>query len=183
VIRSALLLRGRRMALLSEEVHGPNAEWDTRALDVAPGVQVTDRPGSPVVQLKAGRAPRADVVPFGLSSTGGAGRLQVESGRLILAQDTPSRRAWVPLLVCWDGERNRRGVSWRPLTITERSRVCGPDVACAFRVAWGHGESLVIYRSLTRSDLRALLGFQTSARFLVGLFSTAGRLTPLVTIE
>jgi hypothetical protein len=181
VIRSALLLRGRRMALLAEDISGPDATTSL-ALDIEPGVQAADRPGSPVVRLKAGRTLRAEVVPLGLPATGGAGRLQVESGRLILAQDTPARRAWVPLLVCWDGERNRRGVSWRPLTITERSRVCGADVARAFRVAWGRGESLVIYRSLARPGLRALLGFQTSARFLVGLFSTAGQLTPLVTI-
>ncbi len=104
-------------------------------------------------------------------------------GQLVLTQPTPARRAWVPLLFCWDRDRNRRGAFWRTLTVTERSRICGPEVAVAFRVGWGLSDSLVLYRSLARPATRAFLGCQTSARFLIGLFSRAGKLTPLVSIE
>jgi hypothetical protein len=53
----------------------------------------------------------------------------------------------------------------------------------AVRVAWGSAESLVIYRSLARPALRALLGHQTSARFLVGLFSKDGRVEPIIKVD
>ena len=50
-------------------------------------------------------------------------------------------------------------------------------------MAWGTTESLIIYRSLARPALRAFLGHQTEARFLVGLFTREGDVHPLLTVE
>jgi hypothetical protein len=89
----------------------------------------------------------------------------------------------MPILVSWDAVRNRKPVQWRVLTVSEKSRVCPPNVAFAARARWGRGETLVVYRSLASPGLRAFLGHQTRARFLIGSFSTDGEVTPLVSLE
>ena len=50
-------------------------------------------------------------------------------------------------------------------------------------MTWGRDETLVVYRSLARPGLRAFLGHQTRARFLVGLFTAEGEVEPLVKVE
>jgi hypothetical protein len=74
--------------------------------------------------------------------------------------------------------------AWRSLTVTERSKICGPDVAFAARLSWGVGaEGLLIYRSLNRPALRAVLGLQTRARFLIARFTPHGDVIPLLSLE
>jgi hypothetical protein len=51
------------------------------------------------------------------------------------------------------------------------------------RVSWGQRESYVIYRSFKQPSSRAFLGFRTHARFLIGLFTPDGNVTPIVTID
>jgi hypothetical protein len=68
------------------------------------------------------------------------------------------------------------------LTVTVRSRVCPTDVAFGARISWGRDETLLIYRSLARPDLRSVLGHQTAARFLVGVFTAAGEVEPLLKV-
>ena len=59
-----------------------------------------------------------------------------------------------------------------------------PDTAFAARVTWGRDETLVVYRSLGRPALRAFLGHQTTARFLVGLLHRPkGTVEPLLKLE
>jgi hypothetical protein len=73
---------------------------------------------------------------------------------------------------------------WRTLTVTEKSQACPPDVAFGARISWGVGqEGLLIYRSLARPALRAVLGHQTKARFLIGRFTEDGDVEPLLTLD
>ena len=83
----------------------------------------------------------------------------------------------------WAPSRNRLPVYWRSLTVTEQSRTCDSSVAFGARVSWGRDETLLIYRSLGKPALRAVLGYQTRARFVVGFFSRDGEVEPIVTIE
>ena len=53
----------------------------------------------------------------------------------------------------------------------------------AARARWGLDETIVVYRSLARPGLRAFLGHQTKARFLIGTFSNEGVVKPLVSLE
>jgi hypothetical protein len=85
--------------------------------------------------------------------------------------------------VSWDTQRNRKPVHWRHLTVTHKWRVSPPEVSSAVRVSFGRNETLLIYRSLGRPGLRAFLGHQSQARFLVGLFSQEGEVEPLLTVE
>jgi hypothetical protein len=87
------------------------------------------------------------------------------------------------VLVSWDAARNRRALHWRALTVAEKSRACPPGVAFGARVSWGRGETLLVYRSLGPPALRSVLGHQTRARFLVGLFTPDGDVEPLVKVD
>ena len=99
-----------------------------------------------------------------------AGRSGPWDDELILRQAPAGRRCWLPLLVSWDPARHRKALSWRVLTVSERSRAVGPDRAFAARVSWGRDETYVVYRSLGPPAPRAFLGYQTAARFLIGEF-------------
>ena len=100
-----------------------------------------------------------------------------------LKQMPRGRRCWMPLLVSWDGLRNRKGLTWRVLTVSEDAKICPPDLAFAVRVSWGRDETYVVYRSLGPPALRAFLGHQTRARFLIGQFTEDGTVVPLVSLD
>ena len=126
------------------------------------------------------------VLPIGLpclaypSDRGGIG---VQDGELVLKQASEGRRCWLPLFVSWDPLRNRRRLQWRVLTVSEKSRNVPADRAFAVRVSWGKNEHYVIYSSLGPPALRAFLGCQTAARFLVGAFTKEGVVKPILTVE
>lgn len=190
VTRTALLLRGRRIALLADQVEGPAQEVGMR-IALPEGVEATaiDKGRGPgwVLSTRRGRQ-AARVVPFGLPRLAGAsGRgkfeFETEGGHLRLGQHKEGRRCWLPLLLSWDTMRDRQVASWRDLTVAENSRTCPPDTAFAARVSWGRGETLLIYRSLAPPALRSFLGHQTRARFLVALFNRDGNVVPIVKVD
>jgi hypothetical protein len=187
VVRSALLLRGRQLALLSEEVTG-GANSCSMRLELSKSVTAAPIAGSRGLILSAGRSgPSTRVLPIGLPRSPyptERGSFGLDDGSALqLRQQADGRRIWLPLLISWNPWRNRRKAEWRSLTVTERSRICRSAVAFAVRVAWGRDESLVIYRSLARPALRAFLGHQTRARFLVGVFTRKGEVEPILTVE
>ena len=69
------------------------------------------------------------------------------------------------------------------LTVTERSRRIPAEAAFACRIAWGTAESLLIYRSLAAPERRAFLGYQTTCRLFMGLFTAKGDVEPILEIE
>jgi hypothetical protein len=189
VTRTALLLRGRRLALLADQVerisgNTPAAAW---RIALPAGVEASPLAGRAGWTLAPPRgSPLARLVPLALPCTGGTGERGTftrEGRELRLCQPCPGRRCWLPLLVSWDPLRNRQAIHWRVLTVSEQSRVCPPDRAFAARVTWGRRETLVIYRSLAPPALRAFLGHQTRARFLVALFDRDGTVTPIVALD
>jgi hypothetical protein len=189
--RTALVLRGRRLALLAEQVDGRStSKGPLESLYSVPrGIAVELIDGSRgLVLRRIGRGRNAQVLPLALpclpyetdrgtfgATAGGAG--------LALKQMPRGRRCWMPLLVSWDGLRHRKRLSWRVLTVSEDARICPPDLAFAVRVSWGRDETYVLYRSLGTPGLRAFLGHQTRARFLVGRFTGDGTVEPLVSID
>jgi hypothetical protein len=188
VTRTAVLLRGRRLALLAEQWDGPEdpGAWHVSLADGVEATPVDDRRGFALAAV-AGRSrggPRA--YPIGLprlsypTERGSFDRL---GGDLVLRTPPAGRRTWRPLLLSWEPLLERKAVHWRTLTVTEGRRVCRPDEAFAARISWGRGETLLVYRSLGRRATRAFLGHQTDARFLVGLFSTEGEVEPLLKVE
>jgi hypothetical protein len=189
VTRSALLLRGRRLALLSVLVEGGSrslAQWQVRvALPPAVAAATLDESRA-LLLTDPKRRSSAQVLPIGLPSLPyptDRGRLQAEAQEVVLEQGSTGRRTWLPLLVSWDPTRHRKRLNWRALTVSERSRIVRPDRAFAARVSWGREETYVIYRSLGPPAPRAFLGYQTRARFLVGRFTTDGDVKPILSVD
>jgi hypothetical protein len=189
VIRSALLLRGRRLALLADQVERPvSMPAPTLQIGLAEGVEPRPIPDSRGFFLAGGRGRSTlRVFPIGLpfrSTPTDLGAFTAGQGGLGLTQRIEGKRGWLPILLSWEPGRNRLPTRWRLLTVSEKSRVCPPDVAFAARITWGRHETLVVYRSLARPALRTFLGHQTRARFLVGLFAhDTGNVEPLLKVE
>jgi hypothetical protein len=186
VVRSALLLRGRRLALLADQVDGPDPHLAMR-LGIHEPLVAEPASGDHSIAVSAGpRRPNARLVPLALpfrSLPTDKGSFQVEGREVVLRQRKEVKRAWAPLLVSWDALRNRKTLLWRSLTVTQRGRICTEAEAAAYRVAWGRDESLVVYRSLDAAAPRAFLGHQTTARLLVGLFNRDGEVEPILKLE
>lgn len=190
VVRTAVLLRGRRLALLAEQWDGPG-DPGRMTLPLADGIAAGPVPGSDVraVALTPTRGRgSARVYPIGLPALNyptERGRIDSAGGKLVLQQPAAAgaKRAWRALVVSWEPRRNRQPVRWRTLTVSESSRASRPDAAFGARITWGRDETLLIYRSLTRPALRALLGYQTRVRFLIALFSRNGEVEPILKVE
>jgi hypothetical protein len=190
-----LLFRGRRLALLGEQVEGK--ALPAQPLDawyrLPPGITAEPIADSRGLLLRCpGKGTNAQVLPIALpalpyeTERGQFRTLADNNGEMAglgLRVAARGRRCWLPLLVSWDARRHRKRLHWRVLTVSEQSKACPPDAAFAVRVSWGRDETYVIYRSLARPALRAFLGYQTRARFLVGQFTGEGTVEPLVSVE
>lgn len=185
VTRTALLLRGRDLAFLGEQVN-QRGEAGLR-ISLGVGVRTRSIEGSRALQLVPGKGPLARVVPLALGMApglGASGVFQESNGVMSYRMAVAGRRAWLPLLVSWGVERARKPLRWQALTVTEKSQICPPDRAVAWRVWWSQTDCLVVYRSLGQPAARAFLGHQTkpSTRFLVAEFDEDGDFRPLLTV-
>jgi hypothetical protein len=184
VIRSAILLRGRQLALLAEQHERIRGGAEIR-LEIAPGCAPEHVPGSRAVRLGAGRS-SVRILPLGLPPSPyptDRGSFDIEENRVVLRHNSNESRLWMPLLISWAPGRNRKDVRWRVLTVSEKSRAVPQSVAFAVRVSWGLNDTIVIYRSLARPGLRAFLGHHTRSQFLIAEFSRQGDIYPLLEVE
>lgn len=190
ITRTALLLRGRLMAILADEIGGKaplQGPLETR-LALPPGVIPASLRGCRGTLLRQARKrSSAQVLPLALPCLPyktERGEFVADSDEGLTLRQTPNgRKCWLPWLISWDPERHRRKLSWRILTVSQRSRRCRPDEAFAVRVSWGRDDTIVIYRSLTPPARRAFLGHLTTARFLVGKFTAEGIVEPILSLE
>jgi hypothetical protein len=189
VTQTIVLLAGRRIALLLAlfESRAPLTRGESVRLALPPSIVAT-----PIRECRGfrltgpKRSDSAQVLPIALPSLAydtDRGTFHTKGDSLALTQAPAGRRCWLPLLVSWDSARNRKTTTWRVLTVTERSKPVPPGRAFAARVSWGRHESYVIYRSLGPPASRAFLGYRTHARFLIGLFTPDGNVTPIVKID
>ncbi|WP_406700556.1 hypothetical protein V5E97_17280 [Singulisphaera sp. Ch08] len=186
VDRTALLFRGRRLALLADQIDGKPGSGVIR-YGIPEGIDVIPAAENRSLAVTAGaRVASPRLIPLSLPyrSTGEErGVFRREGNELVLRQPIAGRRGWLPLLISWDSGRNRKTLVWRPLTVSEGPKICEAETAVAYRVAWGRDESLVIYRSLARPVPRSFLGHKTMARFLIGLFTKEGNVEPILTVK
>jgi hypothetical protein len=182
-------MREQTMAILSMQIQGysePNSNLRLR-ISLPPGVTAAPVPNSRSILLTTpGKSGSALVAPLGLPTLpypSDRGSFQAQDDALVLIQATGGRSSWLALLVSWDSKRHRRELSWRALTVSEKSRKVPPDRALAVRVRWGRDETYVIYRSLTSPAPRAFLGHQTTARFLVASFRPDGTVEPILKVD
>ncbi|WP_254053403.1 hypothetical protein [Singulisphaera sp. GP187] len=186
VDRTALLFRGRRLALLADQIDGKPGVGAMR-VGLPDGIDVIPAAVNRSLALTVGaRVVSPRLIPLGLpyrSSGGERGTFQREGNEVVLRQPIEGRRGWLPLLISWESGRNRKTLVWKPLTVSEGPKICGAETAVAYRVAWGRDESLVIYRSLARPVPRSFLGHKTAARFLIGFFTKEGNVEPILTVQ
>jgi hypothetical protein len=191
ITRTALVLRGKKLALLGDQIESENlsAKPVVSEFDLPASVTAVPIPRNRGLLLRSssGRS-SAQVLPIALPAGAyltdrGGFRLLDNHRRLELSCTAKGRRCWLPLLVSWDPMRHRKRLSWRVLTVAQDTKVCAPDVAFAVRVSWGREETLVIYRSLSPVAPRSFLGYQTKARFLVGRFTREGDVEPLLSVD
>lgn len=186
VVRTALLFRGRRLALIADQVEGKPTLCETR-VGLRDGVEVVPSEQNRSLALTMGsRVASPRLIPLGLSyrSTGTErGIFEHDGNEIVLRQPIEGKRGWLPLLISWESGRNRKTLVWKSLTVSEGPKICGAETAVAYRVAWGRDESLVIYRSLDRPVPRSFLGHKTVVRFLIGLFTKEGNLEPILTVQ
>lgn len=189
--RTALMLRGRRLALLAEQVEDRSAlgELLESRYAVTTGIAVEPIPDARGLTLRSSaRGQNAQILPLALpclpyETDRGQFRAAEADRSLSLLQMPRGRRCWMPILVSWDGQRHRKRLSWRVLTVSEDAKICPPDLAFAVRVSWGRDETYILYRSLGPPGLRAFLGHQTRARFLIGRLTSEGVVERLVSLE
>jgi hypothetical protein len=191
VTHSVLLFRKRGLALLSITVDSrqPLASTQGFQISLAAGIVAAPVESSRALELAAPqKSGSAQVLPIALPALPyvterGAFEADEREHALVLSQSVVGRRCWLPLLVSWDWRRHRKKLHWRVLTVAEKSRAITADRAFAARVSWGRTESYVVYRSLTPPCPRTFLGHHTKARFLFGLFTPDGTVTPIVKID
>lgn len=195
ITRTLLLIKEFGLGLAAEEVDRvPNGTVASIEWAIPDAVKPRLVPERRAVLLGVGRSQRAAMlVPLGLPSLpypSDLGKFEVAADTTMrcervarLTQRVEGKRLWMPIAICWDRGRNSKPTHWRRLTVTENMKVCRPDVAFAARLSWGTDASLFVYRSLARPALRAALGHQTKARFVVGWFGSDGKVEPIVTID
>ena len=188
VTRIALMLRGRRAALLADQVDGLADDGPRELRMEVPAGRSVGLAGDGGSLLLKPAAPGRSVQVIPIGREPGASRLTFdESTRDIRLMESPrGGRAWLPLFVSWDHARHRKALSWRPLTVVEQGKTCPPEVAWAARVGWGRvangDETFVIYRSLGPAARRSFLGCSTTARFLIGRFTPEGDVDVIATL-
>jgi len=101
---------------------------------------------------------------------------------LELRQSTLGRSLFAPLFFDLDRRRFGKPLTWRQLTVAESLAVQPADVAVGYRVSTD-GKHWLIYRSLTPSRNRTLLGHNLSSETLVARFTRKGEVTSLIEIE
>jgi hypothetical protein len=183
VTRTAVLLPDPQVVLIAQQEDGPGpSSGSILRVPLADGVSAAPAADLRALALERPRS-TARLIPLSLPALPyptDRGSFTVEARDAVLRQPSAGRRRWLPLIFSW----GRPPTAWRTLTVTEKSQICPPDVAFAARLSWGTGrEGLLIYRSLGRPALRAFLGHQARARFLIGKFSPEGDVEPLLTIE
>lgn len=193
IARTAVLARDQGLAVLGEEVDS-REPWTTRTgFTLAPDLTVHLEAGSPSVKLTAAR--RGTVWLHALTIMASGSRdlsspsptWQLDGNQLWLSappRSSTSRRSWSAVLVSWDASRVRKPLQCRPLTVSRLARIMDSDMAFAVRLAWGRDDQWLLYRSLGQDrGLRAVLGHQTNARFLLAKFNLEGRVTPVASID
>jgi hypothetical protein len=125
------------------------------------------------------------VLPLGLGewrSDPRGGRLEEQSGNLILTHEAKGRALYCPLLFDLKSGRSKRERTWRQLTVAESLEVVPGDLAVGYRAQSGQDQWL-FYRSLGRPGNRSVLGYNVAGEFSAGRFLPNGKVKPWIEIE
>ena len=103
--------------------------------------------------------------------------------QLTLKQIASGEGLFAPVLLDWHPSRTRADAQWRSLTVTEDSRVIGPDIAAGHRLKLGELQ-LLIFRSLkSTGHARAILGHHTHNETVIARVDKKGDIDPILMVE
>ena len=135
-------------------------------------------------QVRAGSLPLR-VFPLGLeqrTTEAAAGRLHVGPRGIELTQ-RGSGGLSCPLLLDWSPVRRDAPAQWRRATVAENGRALPLSLAAGYRLRVGEHQ-WVYYHSLRPGETaRTLLGLHTFYETVVGEFTSAGTIEPIVLVE
>ena len=186
VQRHFLLAREDRFLLMADAVLAPRLATINYCgtLPLASGVAVHQACETRECWLTGGK-PRATILPLALPewrSDRRVGDLTSAFSRLELRQTVTGRALWAPLFIDLDRCRLDKPLTWRSLTIGEAREVQTSDAAVGYRVAIDK-KQWVLYRSLTETRSRSLLGYNLRSETLVARFDSSGEIDPLIEVE
>lgn len=184
--RQLLLARNDDWLLLADVVVGPGDEqiaYRSR-LPLVANVDMTQNRATRECRLTGAKMP-ARLLPIGLPCErvhSGSGQLVNSPGHLEMRQ-TGLGAIYSPIVIDWNPARRRRAAVWRSLTVAQNGTAVPTSQAAGFRLQIGN-EQWLIYRSLSRIlEPRTVLGQHTMYETLIGRFSTAGSVEPMVLVE
>ena len=155
----------------------------TSSLPLADGITVDIEKETPDMILK-GPGALARVLPLWLPewrTGGGNGSLEVQQQSLVLRHAGQSRLL-TPLFFDLSPKRVTKPLTWRQLAVAEMRKNIPANEAAGFRVQIGRQQWL-IYRSLTGSANRTLLGQNLCCELYVSRFLISGDVEPLIEIQ
>jgi len=157
----------------------------TSELPLGPQVAVADNRWTRELAFQADGL-RGTVYPLSLPQDRvqkGDGSLVSAGGRLVLTQTSTRAGLHLPLVIDWSPDRRRKEVRWRQLTVAEDGRRVPAHEACGQRLQIGRHQWL-FYHSLQPGQTgRTVLGHHTPHETVVGEFTSAGEVEPLVLVE
>lgn len=185
--RQLLLSRNGHFALVADAIVTPAAERIEyrMSLPTANGAKMTFDTATREGSICAGNC-TARVFPLTLPQDrvlSTAGGCRERDDRLELSHATTGRGIFLPVLFDWHPRRRPARADWCALTVTEPGRVLRSDQAAGFRLRLGKHQ-LLIYRNLDGSrEARAVLGQHIRFETIVGTFSSAGKVAPIMLVE
>jgi hypothetical protein len=186
VERQILLARQARFAILADAVSGAgSSSIDLLSrLPLATDVKATaDAPTRECVLSRTGVAARA--FPLSLPRNrvnSAAGTLAPQGADLELSVSSRGG-LFAPIVLDWAPWRQDVDADWRVLTVTQDAVPLASDAAVGTRLRVGAYQMLV-YRSFVKSEIpRAVLGLHTSHETVIGRFTAAGNVDPILLVE
>jgi hypothetical protein len=183
--RCFLLARNDQFLLMADTLLGehPLDINYTSRLPLAGEVEPVAEPEHSEMKLVASRC-RGRVLPLALSewsSDRRFGTLRAEGQSLVVNQ-TGRQSLFVPLFIDLRRQRNQKPLTWRQLSIGYLRRNEPADRAVGYRVQIGDQQWL-IYRSLTPSENRTVLGQNLMCEVHVSRFLSSGDVEQLLELE
>lgn len=184
--RQILLLRDDDLLLIGDNLVGPRSKRIEYSCDypLGPGVIGVAETENTEVYLRRKKT-HCLVLPLALPEWKSAlspGRLAIQDGLLTLHQTSDGRGLSAPLIFDLNPRRSKKPRTWRRLSVAEKMKLVGPDIAAAYRVQIGRRQWL-FYRAIAEIGNRTFMGQNFADDFFVGRIDVNGTVESILEVE
>ncbi|HET6425198.1 MAG TPA: hypothetical protein VFG20_16035 [Planctomycetaceae bacterium] len=186
VERLILLSRTDQFLFLADSISGVKNERIeySAELPLVPGLTASTETETRLWQLRSPRS-RVRVIPLGLPAErvhSTPHDFTISDRAIQMRHIGVGRGLLAPVVFDWHPKRRTAPVDWKPLTVTEESKILRPDQAAGYRLRIGAAQWL-FYRSLQSTGMsRAVLGHHTFNETVIARFDKQGDTEPLLMI-